>query len=242
MCIWSDVKVLYTDGKWREFKIIFNPRENTYSLPYLLKYTKYFGRKVDAIKIAAKFTVILTVGKYSEIVTYKDSGNYITVPFYNLNKKPSELLDQKSQEIISTNFLKNSFDEPLRFTFNSISRDTVYWLYESRFYKDNENLKADEVKALLHTRDRLRKARINRAKTIASTPEVPVDGLRRGFVPEDVRLLVWERDGGKCAKCGSRNELQFDHVIPFSLGGSSTADNLQILCGSCNRTKSNSIA
>lgn len=118
----------------------------------------------------------------------------------------------------------------------------IYWLLDGKLYKDTDNLKADEVVALLVTRKRMNKARINRAKSIASTPDTPIDGMRRGFIPEDVRLLVWKRDGGKCTKCGSRNELQFDHIIPFSLGGGSSDDNLQILCGPCNRTKSNSIA
>src|SRR5262249_38150822 len=37
--------------------------------------------------------------------------------------------------------------------------------------------------------------------------------------------------------CGATNELQFDHVIPVALGGGSSADNLQLLCGPCNRRK-----
>ncbi|RSM87100.1 hypothetical protein DMH25_42665 [Streptomyces sp. WAC 01325] len=31
--------------------------------------------------------------------------------------------------------------------------------------------------------------------------------------------------------------MQFDHVIPVAMGGSSGADNLQVLCGPCNRSK-----
>jgi 5-methylcytosine-specific restriction endonuclease McrA len=56
-------------------------------------------------------------------------------------------------------------------------------------------------------------------------------------VETDTRIFVWQRDGGQCRHCGSRRELHFDHVIPRSLGGASTADNVQLLCRLCNQRK-----
>jgi 5-methylcytosine-specific restriction endonuclease McrA len=53
---------------------------------------------------------------------------------------------------------------------------------------------------------------------------------------------VWIRDGGACALCGSNVELQIDHVIPVSLGGSNDEGNLQILHGLCNRRKGASVS
>ncbi|WP_093146758.1 HNH endonuclease [Saccharopolyspora antimicrobica] len=41
---------------------------------------------------------------------------------------------------------------------------------------------------------------------------------------------VFERDGGRCVECGTDFEIQYDHVIPVALGGSSTEENLQLLC------------
>lgn len=61
------------------------------------------------------------------------------------------------------------------------------------------------------------------------------------IIPEEVRFEVWRRDGGRCVKCGSQRGLEFDHVIPFSKGGSNTARNIQLLCESCNRTKRDTI-
>jgi hypothetical protein len=56
-------------------------------------------------------------------------------------------------------------------------------------------------------------------------------------VSVDTRLFVWQRDGGRCRNCGARKDLHFDHVIPASWGGSSTAENVQVLCRCCNLSK-----
>jgi 5-methylcytosine-specific restriction endonuclease McrA len=58
-----------------------------------------------------------------------------------------------------------------------------------------------------------------------------------GHIEYDTRLFVWQRDGGRCRHCGSREEMQFDHVIPRSRGGSGLASNVELLCGPCNRRK-----
>jgi 5-methylcytosine-specific restriction endonuclease McrA len=60
---------------------------------------------------------------------------------------------------------------------------------------------------------------------------------KRKYIPEEVRHEVWRRDRGRCVQCGSQEKLEFDHIIPVSKGGSSTARNLQLLCERCNRSK-----
>jgi hypothetical protein len=128
-------------------------------------------------------------------------------------------------------------DKPYKF----IAGGKIYWYFGFKFYRDHEGLGADDVKALLITRKKLQDQRIKRAKTIAFAELPRLDKATRGKIPDDIKLMVWERDGGRCAKCGSQTELQYDHIIPFSLGGASTPENLQILCGGCNRQKSASV-
>lgn len=48
---------------------------------------------------------------------------------------------------------------------------------------------------------------------------------------------VKERDGWKCKKCNSREQLTIDHIVPVALGGSDEEDNLQTLCRGCNTMK-----
>ncbi len=60
---------------------------------------------------------------------------------------------------------------------------------------------------------------------------------RRRTVSKSVQREVWRRDEGRCIECGSNENLEFDHIIPFSKGGSNTARNIQLLCENCNRSK-----
>ena len=59
-------------------------------------------------------------------------------------------------------------------------------------------------------------------------------------VSATTKKIVFTRDGGLCQCCGSSNRLEYDHITPFSCGGSSDASNIQLLCMKCNRSKSNS--
>ncbi len=71
---------------------------------------------------------------------------------------------------------------------------------------------------------------------------IPEDIEYRRIIPSEVKIAVWKRDRGKCVKCGSKEDLHFDHIIPYSLGGSSTDENnIQLLCGRHNLEKSNKI-
>lgn len=71
---------------------------------------------------------------------------------------------------------------------------------------------------------------------------VPAHSKIRRVIPTSVKLEVWKRDGGKCTKCGATEDLHFDHIIPWSKGGSSTtADNIQLLCGKHNLEKRDKI-
>jgi len=68
-----------------------------------------------------------------------------------------------------------------------------------------------------------------------------IDDDRSRHITQSVKDDVWNRDGGVCTQCGSGENLEFDHIIPHSEGGSNTYRNVQLLCQACNRSKSNSI-
>ena len=62
------------------------------------------------------------------------------------------------------------------------------------------------------------------------------------LIPAAVKLHVWKRDKGRCVICGSTDNLHFDHIIPYSKGGSSlVAENIQLLCARHNIAKKDKI-
>ncbi|MDJ0536560.1 MAG: HNH endonuclease [Xenococcaceae cyanobacterium MO_207.B15] len=82
----------------------------------------------------------------------------------------------------------------------------------------------------------------NRQKAKSTTPKESTKRSR--YIPKSVRVAVLHRDNYKCVFCGLTSqqiELQIDHIIPFSKGGSNQIDNLQALCVDCNLGKSDSI-
>ena len=77
-----------------------------------------------------------------------------------------------------------------------------------------------------------------------SQAETSGSGLkqRNRVIPTLVKKAVWERDGGRCVICGAKDELHFDHDIPYSKGGTSvTAENVKILCARHNLSKGDKI-
>ena len=62
------------------------------------------------------------------------------------------------------------------------------------------------------------------------------------MIPTSVKVEVWARDKGQCVLCGSKENLHYDHELPYSKGGTSlTAENVRILCMKHNLKKSNKI-
>jgi hypothetical protein len=73
-------------------------------------------------------------------------------------------------------------------------------------------------------------------------PLTETQELRRvgPHIPRSVMLRVVRRDNNQCQMCGKLlrdNEIEFDHIIPRSRGGSSEEHNLRVACMECNRTK-----
>lgn len=108
---------------------------------------------------------------------------------------------------------------------------TGIWVFNGTFrlvdawQEDSGGRKVFKFRLELESRDRPRETR-------SATLE------HQRFIPSSVKVEVWKRDAGRCVKCGSGDNLHFDHVIPFSQGGSSlVSKNIQLLCARHNLQK-----
>jgi len=80
------------------------------------------------------------------------------------------------------------------------------------------------------------KFRLEAVDTSVETAEPELRHSR--MIPPLVKQEVYRRDKGRCVKCGAETELHFDHVLPYSKGGSSmVAENIQLLCARHNLQK-----
>jgi 5-methylcytosine-specific restriction endonuclease McrA len=61
-------------------------------------------------------------------------------------------------------------------------------------------------------------------------------GCKEHFTLDEWNELLKKCDY-KCLNCGNTTKLEADHIIPLSVGGNDTIDNIQPLCRSCNAKK-----
>lgn len=65
-------------------------------------------------------------------------------------------------------------------------------------------------------------------------------GLR--LFGQDIKEAVYAKQNGICPDCGNPfdfDEMEADHIIPWSKGGKTVEENCRMLCRKCNRKKSN---
>jgi HNH endonuclease len=117
--------------------------------------------------------------------------------------------------------------------------ERVYALYRSAVWSSQHDLKPEQWQILVDTFLEREDAEL----AVALAPLALCESEpTRERIPPEVRRAVWIRDQGKCARCGSRERLEYDHIVPVSRGGSNTERNIELLCEFHNRVKSNTIS
>ncbi|HEX9929684.1 MAG TPA: HNH endonuclease signature motif containing protein [Pyrinomonadaceae bacterium] len=71
--------------------------------------------------------------------------------------------------------------------------------------------------------------------------------MSRKKIPEKIVVKVRQDAKNRCGYCLSHQDfipiiLQVDHISPLDEGGTDDEENLWLLCGTCNRAKSNKVS
>lgn len=152
---------------------------------------------------------------------------------------------KKEFEITSEDIYGIKGDEVERivyFQLNILLLDDVIDINERKeieFYKSIFGWSDNEIHTIMDRVIDDKKYWSNRTKVKLN--DAPVKMQRDRSIPESIKKIIWDRDGGKCVLCGSTVDLEFDHDIPFSKGGSNSTENIRVLCRSCNRKKSDKL-
>ena len=131
--------------------------------------------------------------------------------------------------------LQKAETDPVEFEFPR------WWIFKNNRYSIEGHYTNEEKKLLiLEEFDKERKhfERLHHKHRSGGSGPARLDRPR---IPETVRIEVWRRDGGRCSRCESRENLEYDHIVPLAKGGSNTARNVELLCEKCNRSKADKI-
>jgi 5-methylcytosine-specific restriction endonuclease McrA len=58
--------------------------------------------------------------------------------------------------------------------------------------------------------------------------------INKRTIPADVKRAAFQKSDGRCSNCHTMNNLEYDHKLPFALGGKSDKENIRLLCKNCN--------
>jgi len=157
-------------------------------------------------------------------------------PFKDATKEEIQTIRQSIEKLKAetANDMSQSDYEPLPLGYDR-------WLYQNAVYEVTGGHSDEEKKLLIlefADKDRRKFERLKNKFSGKKSDEVKYERTR---IPEEVRIAVWRRDQGRCARCASRENLEYDHIVPVSKGGGNTERNIELLCQDCNRAKSNRI-
>ena len=198
----------------------------------------------SALMMESKFGRYIVDGKKKYTLT--TSKNHVSIEDFSDKPKMGAVEVMVGNELFWINvtiwakIFKLSEDTPCNLSKPNLNEvDTItnrqYWLYKNKIYWENDLLDSETLKLLLDDKLAKQRRKIERLQSGAKKPS-------RISISSEVKQFVWNRDNGACVDCGSNLNLEFDHIIPVSKGGSNTARNIQLLCETCNRIKGDDIA
>ena len=128
-------------------------------------------------------------------------------------------------------------------TYRKEMKGLPWGIYYNRYHKNTYAPIAleQEIATLMADADVTKKSGIYKyvLEKAIGTIDPSVLGIRA--FDDSQKRTIYEQQGGVCPHCGKKyeyEEMEGDHITPWSKGGKTELANLQMLCQACNRRKS----
>ncbi|MBR9853880.1 MAG: hypothetical protein GYB37_04775 [Algicola sp.] len=146
----------------------------------------------------------------------------------------------REQKELEAKALQDKLEEEKQKQLEEIKKNQL--IIEQKKQKDKEY--KEHVKLELLEKERKKQLESEAIQELIEQGKLSENYSQKNYrtpIPSHVKQAVWKRDKQCCVSCGSQENLEFDHNIPVSKGGSNSINNIQLLCQNCNRKKSNRI-
>jgi hypothetical protein len=181
-------------------------------------------------------TVARLFAAHAQFLRFLDNANTarkkLNSAVLQLLRHPLNVIEQ---EMATPDFLTFCTSVAVPLACEAPSDERMYALCRGSVWSCSRELKPEQWRILVDAYVAREEAELAQALGLLPQPE------DREAIPTAVRRAVWARDNGRCARCGSRERLEYDHIIPISRGGNNAERNIELLCESCNRAKSDAI-
>lgn len=244
-----ELTVYFCDGKDSEkldwFKVINiagkpltdqELRNAVYHGPWLSDAKRYFSRGNCAGYNLSKDYVKAAVNRQGLLERALDwiSGGHIELYMAKHQQDPTafELWDYFNSVI---NWVKATFKVSRPKLMPSVPWGPLYNAYKDNKYDPNEL--EQKIQTLLADDEVVKKSGIYEYLLTGQEKHLSL----RAFLPGDI-ATAYAKQGGICPYCKKhfqQEEMEADHKKPWSKGGKTVPDNLQMLCRECNRKKGN---
>lgn len=128
-------------------------------------------------------------------------------------------------------------------TYRKEMKGLPWGIYYNRYHKNSYTPIAleQEIATLMADEDVTKKSGIYKyvLEKAIGNDDPSVLGIRA--FSDSQKRTIYEQQGGVCPHCGKKyeyEEMEGDHITPWSKGGKTELANLQMLCQACNRRKS----
>lgn len=150
-------------------------------------------------------------------------------------ENPSGTLTQNGMFADAIDTTKNTGNFPLVKVYEKLQMGI--WTYRGLFEMNDHNFIERGGRNVYEFVFKITDQKLEEAKKHKDKKYIDIEQTRQ--IPGKVKLAVFKRDKGMCRKCSAKDNLHFDHLLPYSKGGTSlTEENIQLLCARHNLQKS----